>query len=271
MNKTPIIILTKDNPEYLYVMLKSFTATNIENNPVVIVDDCSTYEKTKKLLYTNDAIDVKFDDWTITDEKNTQELADKEAAQNYIDIPKMNRIIGIGKKFITVSTPRYLGQMNRTLFGIKLAFDMYPTAQNCVILDDDILFNRDWLKMLLKINSYESFKNEIAMISVYSEKLRDKDAPEYYQDDMIAGKCILFTHKFYNQMCSIGLLKNMTLSGEGTMYNKLQRLAKNLGFISIVSRDSYIQNLEKRNLVNKDKVLKFEKNFVMPIAWNEEF
>jgi len=271
MEKTPIIILTKDNPEYLYVTLKSLTATETFDNPIIIVDDCSAIENTKKLLYTNDTIKIKFDDWTIKDTESTQEYSDKEAAKSYINVPQITEITGIKKKFTIVQTPRYLGNVYRTLFGIKLGFDLYPASDNCVILEDDILFNKNWLKKMKQIVAYENFKKNVAMVSSYSEKYKESDAPEYFEDETIKGKCVMFTKKFYSKMKMIGLFKNMELSGEGSFYNRLQKFAKNLGFISLVTRDSYIQNLEKRNIVNKDKILKYDKNFVMPIAWNEEF
>ena len=118
MDKTPIIILTKDNPEYLYVTMKSLTTTNTLDNPIIIVDDCSTIDKTKQFLYTNDRISVKFDDWTVKDMESTQEYGDKIAAQSYLNIPQIVEILGIKGKFSIIKTPRYLGSSYRVLFGI---------------------------------------------------------------------------------------------------------------------------------------------------------
>jgi hypothetical protein len=264
-------VLTKDNPEYLYVTLKSLTATETFGNPIVVVDDCSAIDKTKTFLYTNETLQVKFDDWTVKDNESTQELCDKEAASSYLNIPQIVEIFGIKKKFSVVKTPRYLGRSYRTLFGMKLAFDLYPTSRECVILDDDILFNRDWLKKMKQISSFENFKGNVGLTSAYSEKMKPGLEAEYSKNESIRGKCVMVSKKLYDKMKTIGLFKNMRLSGEGSFYDKLQRLADRLGFISLVTRDSYIQSLEKRNIVNKDKILKYDKNFVMPIAWNESF
>ena len=94
MEITPIIILTKDNPEYLYLTLKSLTATEIENNPIIIVDDGSSMQMTRTFLYTNETIDVSFDDWTKVSGLSSQEIADKEAAMSFLDIPKISKIFG---------------------------------------------------------------------------------------------------------------------------------------------------------------------------------
>lgn len=268
MNKTPIIILTKDNPEYLYVTLKSLTATNLENNPVIIIDDCSDMPKTKTFLYTNDPLEVKFDDWTLKDDLNSQETADKEAAASYLNIPKISSILGIKKKFTIVRTKKYIGEQHRIMLGIKTAFDLYPNADKCIILEDDILFNKNWLKKMDEIYKYE-FRSNVAMISSYSEI--PKNGREYFKDEIIQGKAVLFTAKFYRKLRRLGLYSSMDLTGDGNAYHRLQRLAEKVGFICLTTNKSYIQNLEKRNLVNKDKVLMYDKNFVMPIAWNEEF
>lgn len=268
--KTPIIILTKDNPEYLYVTLKSLTATNIGDNPIIIVDDSSSMEKTRSFLYTNDAIEIKFDDWTIKDNLSTQELADKEAATSYLNIPQITKIIGIKKKFTIIRTPKYLGPIYRTLYGINLAFTLYPSAENCVILEDDILFNKNWMTKMFEIQKFEFFKKKAAMISTYTEKLKTVEQP-YFKDEPIKGKAVMITNAFYKKLKQLGLLSSMDLVGEGGVFIHLQVLAEKLNFVCLTSRSSYIQNLQKRNLVNKDKVLKYDKNFVMPIAWNENF
>ena len=106
MNETiPIIILTKDNPEYLYITLKSLTATDTLNNPIIIVDDCSAMPMTKSFLYSNDVIDVTFDDWTNSSNKSSQEIADKEAAETFLNIPKITKILGLKRKFSIIKTP----------------------------------------------------------------------------------------------------------------------------------------------------------------------
>ena len=57
---TPIIILTRDNPEYLYVTLKSLSKTELNDNPILIIDDSSEMDFTKKFYSTMDEFDVSF-------------------------------------------------------------------------------------------------------------------------------------------------------------------------------------------------------------------
>ena len=146
MNETiPIIILTKDNPEYLYITLKSLTATDTLNNPIIIVDDCSAMPMTKSFLYSNDVIDVTFDDWTNSSNKSSQEIADKEAAETFLNIPKITKILGLKRKFSIIKTPKYLGQEYRTLFGINLGFSLYPISIKYFNLSSPILIIMNYI------------------------------------------------------------------------------------------------------------------------------
>lgn len=271
MEITPIIILTKDNPEYLYITLKSLTATETMNNPIIIVDDCSSMPMTKAFLYTNDVIDVSFDDWTAVSNLNSQEIADKEAANSFLNIPKISKILGLKRKFSIIKTPKYLGQEYRTLFGINLGFVLYPNAKTCCIMEDDMLFNKNWLKAAKKIYESEYNISNIGLISVYNEHAKMSEFPEYLKNDRFQGKMFLITNKFYKMLKKYSYFSTSDFKGIGTTYEILQDIGFKLGFNSFTSNKSYIQNLEKRNLCNKDKILKYDNNFLKPIAWNKNF
>lgn len=272
MNETiPIIILTKDNPEYLYITLKSLTATDTLNNPIIIVDDCSAMPMTKSFLYSNDVIDVTFDDWTNSSNKSSQEIADKEAAETFLNIPKITKILGLKRKFSIIKTPKYLGQEYRTLFGINLGFSLYQNSKMCCIMEDDMLFNKNWLKVAKKIYECEYNISPIGLISVYNEHAKCTEFPDYLKNDRFQGKMFLITNNFYKLLKRYGYFSTSEFRGNGTTYEILQSISYKLGFSTFTSNKSYIQNLEKRNICNKDKILKYDNNFVKPIAWNEDF
>jgi hypothetical protein len=271
METTPIIILTKDNPEYLYITLKSLTATETFNNPIIIVDDCSTLPMSRTFLYTEDVIDVSFDDWTRPATLNTQEIADKEAADSFLNIPKITKILGIKRKFSIIRTPRYLGQEYRTLFGINLGFLLYPNAKTCCIMEDDMLFNKNWLKTAKHIYESELRRSNVGLVSVYNEHAKSTEFPDYLKNDRFQGKMFLITNKFYKLLKKYGYFSSSDFKGHGTTYEILQDIGWNLGFDSFVSIKSYVQNIGKRNLCNKDKILKYDDNFKKPVAWNKDF
>jgi hypothetical protein len=271
MELTPIVILTKDNPEYLYLTLKSLTATLTGNNPIIIVDDCSSMQMTKKFLYTDEYIDVTFEDWTRTSHLSSQELADKEAVKSFLNIPSISYIRGIKGKFSIVQTSRYLGQEYRTLFGINLGFSLFPKAKGVVVLEDDILFNKNWYNTLMKIYNSELGISNVGLISVYNEIAKKTEYPLYFKNNRFQGKMFLITSKFYKKLKTYGYFSTADLIRTGTIYEILQSLAHKFGFDTYTSLKSYIQNLEKRNICNRDKVLKYDDNFKKPIAWNKNF
>ena len=81
----------------------------------------------------------------------------------------------------------------------------------------------------------------------------------------------LITNNFYKLLKRYGYFSTSEFRGNGTTYEILQSISYKLGFSTFTSNKSYIQNLEKRNICNKDKILKYDNNFVKPIAWNENF
>ena len=135
---TPIIILTRDNPEYLYVTLKSLSATELNNNPILIIDDSSELEFTKKFYTTMDEFDVTFDDWT-KQSKSSQEICDKTIAKTFLAIPQIKKIKGIKRKFQIISTPKVLGPNKILQFALKSCFTIFPKATKCCIINDNIL------------------------------------------------------------------------------------------------------------------------------------
>ena len=238
----------------------------------MIVDDCSEFEKSKMFLYTNEDIKIDLNDWKSKGALSTDEVANLAAAEKYINIPKIPEMVkGIKKRYTIVNTPNYLGTTKRTLFGINLAFEAFPMADNCVILDDDLIFNRDWLKQLQTMYDYEFTKDRIAMTSIFSEIIKQADMPMFIKNDKINGKVVMVSNSFYKDLQRIGIYNTMELTGSGSVYSKLQRLAENLGYVCISSTKSYAQCITERNIVNDDKMIKYVRNFVMPIAWNKKF
>lgn len=268
MEITPIIILTKDNPEYLYVTLKSLTATCINNNPIIILDNCSTLEITKKFLYTNEVIETSFNDWTKRENMNSQEQIDKEYATDFLNIPKINLIIGIYNKFTVIQTPKYLNQNQLIIYAINLSFTLFPNANTCCILDDNIIFNKHWLDEAKQIFEEEKKVSNIGIISTFSENVKESEFFEYQKNNTLKGKMMLITSNFYNELKKI-LTYNIPYNEPYYVY--LQSLAYKLGFVTFTSAISYIQSLEPRHLSTKDKLFKCDSSFKKPIAWNENF
>lgn len=271
MNTIPIIILTKDNPEYLYITLKSLTASDTINNPIIIVDDCSSYQLTKSFLYTNDIVEFSFNDWTVEEGDNTQEIADKTAAKTLLNIPEITKTFGIKGKVSIIKTPKYLGKKYRTLYGINLGFTLYPNSKLCCIIEDDLLFNKNWLNKGLEIYNNNCSKTNISLISVYNEHALENEIPEYLMNNRFQGKMFLVTNNFYKSLKEYNYFSSSDLDSCETIYNNLQQISYNLNFNTFTSNKSYIQNLEKRNLCSKDKELKYKNNFQYPIAWNKDF
>lgn len=80
---------------------------------------------------------------------------------------------------------------------------------------------------------------------------------------------MMVSRDLYKEMFYHGYFdKGVEFSGIEPNFVELEKISYKLGFITIVSGPSFIQSLEKRNLTNKEKLLKYENNFKKPIAWN---
>lgn len=271
MTKTPIVIITRDNPEFLYLTLKSLTASETFNNPIIILDNSSELKITKNFYFTSNEIAVNFDDWT-SEGKSSQEIYDKMYAETFLSIPQITKIKGIGKKFQVVSTP-YVISPNKILFyAMKMVFNLFPEANSCCILDDSLLFNKHWLKKTLDIYNDERFHTKVGIISVYSEIDTEPSYKYRFNDDIYRGKMLFINKNLYKEMGYLGWFKDdVKLPADEPNYIVLERIGESLGYITITSEESYIQFIGKRNLAGKNKLLKYQHNFRRPVVWNKNF
>ena len=268
---SPILILTRDNPEYLYVTLKSLSATELNDNPILIIDDSSELDFTKKFYSTMDEFDVTFDDWTKNDGKSTQEISDKIIAKTFLAIPQIKKIKGIKRKFQVVTTPRVLGPQKIIQFALKTCFTIFPKADMCCIIDDNILFNKYWLTYAIDIfEGMNKFNNKIGIVSTYSETPIIPEFKYKIDSQMFRGKMMLISRDLYKEMFFHKFFEDGSkFPGKEPNFVEFERVSYSFGFITIVSGPSYIQSLEKRNLTSKEKLLKYQNNFLKPIAWNK--
>ena len=82
---------------------------------------------------------------------------------------------------------------------------------------------------------------------------------------------MLVSRDLYKEMFFHGYFeKNEEFFGNEPNFVEFERVGYRFGYLTIVSGPSYIQSLEKRNLSTKEKLLKYENNFLKPIAWNKE-
>lgn len=269
---TPILILTRDNPEYLYVTLKSLSATNLNNNPILIIDDSSSLDFTKKFYFTMDEFDATFDDWTTIKGGSSQEICDKAIADTFLTIPQIKKIKGIKRKYQVASTKRAVGPQKIIQFALKTAFTIFPKAETCCLIDDNILFNKHWLEEAEDLYAYvKKLKNKVGIVSTYSEEPVIPNFRYKIDKQSFRGKMMYVSRELYKEMFFHGFFDyGAKFPGKEPNFVEFEQFAYKLGFITVVSGPSFIQSMEKRNLVNKEKLLMYQNNFIKPIAWNKD-
>ena len=244
MKTIPIILSTGNSPEELNLTLRSLKATDVESNPIVLVDQSSS-PKMKKYLYEDQKTKVKLE---YDKEIAIQKVED--LLYSYINIPESEETRAIGGQHTVVALDKVASDPSSLLLAkINLAFTMYPLAPYCVILESGLMFNRDWFVELEKIAKNSSRVALASCYSVYGNQSRIEPS----------GSCLATTKEFYKQLVKAGLYTNISLSGEGTPCEKLQGFAKKLGMIVKTSEKSFIHPISSG--------FNYSNLFCKPVAW----
>lgn len=281
---TPILIRSKDRVDYLYTTLKSLTGTILNDAYIVIVDDCSESDEMKKFLYSNDEIKLKNIGWKQQIKNDVKEksiyffnpnnLTDNEMWEKYIgnELPYETNITGIKDKFTVIQPSKNMGDLCGLYWTIMAGFELFKNIEKIIILEDDLIFNKNWLNITNYI--YESEKrSKLGLISVYN---RDNDnlynEKMYKTTDNIGGVMYLIprnVYDFLNRTNSLVLNINDedNIGGDVHLQNKLLKNE----YLIYNSNESYIQHIGIRSLVRPGRFLRMSRNFMQPFAWNKDF
>lgn len=282
----PILIRSKDRVDYLNSTLKSLTASNLSDSIIVIADDCSESDEMKKFLYTSETFSIENKGWIDQINESISEdaynylglkdydgtLTNLDLWKKYVgDIPYETTIKGIGNKFTAIHPNKNNGDVYGLLWTIMAGFELFKNTDRIVILEDDLIFNRNWLKMANFIFNKEINSN-IGLVSVYNREFEDSNFLKLYDErNNIGGVMYLIPKEVYTFLKRQGIYttKNIDTSIGGDVFLQ-QYLVKN-GFKIFNSNDSYIQHIGVRSLCRPGRFIRCSRNFVKPYAWNEEF
>ena len=155
----PILIRSYNRLTNLYYTLNSLYSTILYNSEITIVDDCSTDKKLLTFYNTNQQIQLS---------PISKQFLNNDKIKKYIgDIPQLpTKINGIKDKINVHCFQKNYGDCQGLMKTIKYGFQQYPNAPFIVIVEDDLLFNKNWLTQLLMI--YQTYKENLGIASVYN-------------------------------------------------------------------------------------------------------
>lgn len=272
----PILIRSRNRPEYLHITLKSLSASNLLDGQIIIVDDCSDNELSNQYLYTNKKLILPTISWEnqVLSNKNKKNN-DLEIFRKYFyDLPIINNEVrGIKDKFTVISPQEQLGVKNCLLWVILTGFKLYPLAKYIVVLEDDLLFNKDWLKIADQIYNETINSEHQGLITVYnraSDKIDNNSL--YFKIKNISGQMYLIPRFIFDL-----LLKEKIFNQRFTPENNLSSdvylytFVLNHGLNLLNSSSSYIQHIGVKSICREGRFLRYSKNFLRPYAWNKNF
>ena len=272
----PILIRSRNRPEYLNITLKSLSATNLLDGYIIIVDDCSDNQLAIKYLYTNDKIVLPKINWENQVLSNIHKKQDdlNIFKKYFYDLPKINNEVkGIKNKFTIISPEEQLGVKNCLLWTILQGFTLYPTAKYIIVLEDDLLFNKDWLKISDQIYNETINSKKLGIVTVYNRTSDNiKTNPLYFKIDNISGQMYLIPKLVFDLLCKENIF-NQRFTPENNLSSDvyLYKFVLNHKLNIFNSSSSYIQHIGVKSICREGRYLRYSKNFLRPYAWNENF
>ena len=282
----PILVRTKDRPFYLNTTLASLTATNLNDGQIIIIDDCSTTDVMNEYLFTDHEITLPNFNWygeinskitergsILTNDVNLK-LSNKEIWDKYIgNIPIKTKIKGLKNRFNVLQPKNHNGDIAGLLWIIFTGFSLFRNVDKIVILEDDLIFNKNWLNYCISIFKQVN-DNSLGCISVYN---RENDFTckynlnNYCKNPNIGGVMYMIPRNVFDLMKTNGVfdLSFSDLQIGGDVY--FQEWLSNNNLKIYNSMFSFIQHIGIQSTVRPGRFLRYSKNFVQPFAWNEDF
>ena len=140
-------------------------------------------------------------------QKLSENILNNTKIKTYIgDIPQLpDKINGIKDKINVHRFQKNYGDCQGLMKTIKYGFQQYPNAPFIVIIEDDLLFNKNWLTQLLII--YQNYKKNLGIASVYNTSKTNNDLTDAYKTiQNTVGLTSLVTKQFYLYLKNNGYL-----------------------------------------------------------------
>lgn len=137
--EVPIGVLTTNRAVYLDVTLKSLRSS-VADAPITVYDDASSDEAAKRFLYSSDCFTVEYE-WPKYEEWTDAGLGHLE------DNPSL---CGISDDFPVVKLDStVLGVVTASCRTICDLFRSYPNAPGVILIQDDVVFVKDWYDRIM--------------------------------------------------------------------------------------------------------------------------
>lgn len=182
----PIGILTKDRVAYLDVTLRSLSDTELPGDiHVEVYDDASRLPTTQAYYNTNQPVEV------------AQHWREDRVWQSHgLDIiNKEQRIpVGIRDRMVVrrIDQELSLGVVNASCAVITDLMHTYPNAPGVILLQDDVLFNKDWYaRMLQTVDDIPKHtKRPVGLLAGIKLNHRFKNVKAGFYESGITAQCL---------------------------------------------------------------------------------
>ena len=291
-NNIPLIIRNKNRLLNLYFTLNSLYTTNAPDLcNILISDDCSTDKQMIQFLNTNNRIKYQIDY-----QKANNKFINNQWIQNIAEtVNKTQYVNGIKNKVNIHFSNKSHGDRGGMLYNIKLGFQNNPYTDIIIIIQNDIVFNKEWLNKMLQIYN-KIDKSTLGIITCFNRPNNVLVKPEKIDNYLksnkgfyVGAQCYLISRNLYNILLKQNVF-NKKFKDIVTPFDKkiassyndyniagdtyiLEYMYKN-NLNIYVTENSYIQHIGNSGSSCrfwKSPPLIIANNFVKPISYKQIF
>jgi hypothetical protein len=283
MPSIPIGLRTWNRPGYLDVTLRSLLATELPENPeIVIMDDCSDMRDAVLQLYTSEQISLR--EPCIWPKHRRDWQACVGALRSVWSVR------GLSGRFNVFRPVFKKGDLGGVMWCVDTLMKHYTEAQQIILVEADVVFHKDWYKAVLK-TLYESSREEgpngdrVGVVSAYNRcpgKLESVKGtmgwhwrPVHKREDGhwncsngIGGVMYLIKREFYEKAVD-DFQKEYHISKKSGD-TAIQGLCADCGFSIAATMPSFIQHIGVESSSWPERGWRYARMFQTPFVIKEE-
>ena len=184
MNPPPIGIITRDRVHYLDLTLRSVYGTTPVEAPLVVFDDASADRDARVYLYTRKSVALH-PLWLNGKPLALQGVKARSVAQGLAGHVPVEKL-----------APHPLGVVGGSCAALRLLRQHFPDAPAYILLQDDVVFNYDWLPRLQEAEQLALARDPkpglIAGLDI-NRKIFGEDRPNFVEKGGITAQCYYLT------------------------------------------------------------------------------
>ena len=234
-----------------------------------------------EFLFTTNKINIKNDGWIeqinndVTEKPakffNQDDMSNNEMWNKFVgNIPYETTFNGIKDKFTIIQPEKQMGDLCGLYWTMMAGFELFRNADRIIILEDDLIFNKNWFNISNYIYEKEKM-SKLGIISVYNREPNNTNQALYKSIDNIGGVMYMISRSVYdvlkrNKKIILDIDPEKNIAGDVHFQNQIL----NYQFNILNTNESYIQHIGIKSSIRPGRFLRISRNFIQPYTWSNK-